>query len=266
MKRVEFQLNHRRLFFPILLLALFFFAFQHPATADETQGSQAPSDKVEIDGIVVTATRSERSAAEIYADVEIISSEDIADSASNNLLDLLRGIPGVDNRGELGPGGWFSTDIRGVDSSRRMLMMVDGVPLNSGLTDFTYTSGIDLSIIDQVEVVKGNFSSLYGSNAMGGVINVITKKREVDGFDIAGMANAGDFGFYELGSNVNDRNGRLIYFINASHQAIDNRYRRDQQLKYERSGTPGNYTYTSVGHGDGLCLDPLPAHGRHPGV
>ncbi|BBO89653.1 TonB-dependent receptor plug domain-containing protein [Desulfosarcina ovata] len=246
MKRFVIQLNHRRFFSSIFLIGLILLAFQHPVTADESQASQPAAEIVSMDDIVVTATRSERSAAEIYADVEVISSEEIADSSSNDLLDLLRGIPGMDNRGQTGQGGWFSTDIRGIDSSRGMLMMVDGVPLNSGLSDFTYTSGIDLSIIDQIEVVKGNFSSLYGSNAMGGVINVITKKRETDGFDITGRMDAGDFGFYEYGSNVIGRKGRLTYSINASQQHFDNRYRRDQQLEYERSGMMGNYTYTKV--------------------
>ncbi|XPS89344.1 uncharacterized protein Dvar_73630 [Desulfosarcina variabilis str. Montpellier] len=51
--------------------------------------------------------------------MEVIGSEDIANSSSNNVLDLLRGIPGMDNRGQTGPGGWFSTDIRGMGSSRR---------------------------------------------------------------------------------------------------------------------------------------------------
>ena len=246
MKRFAIHLNHGRFFTSILLIGLFLILFQHPVTASENQDNQPEAEKIDMDEMVVTATRSERSAAEIYADVEVIGSEDIANSSSNNVLDLLRGIPGMDNRGQTGPGGWFSTDIRGVDSSRGVLMMIDGVPLNSGLSDFTYTSGIDLSIIDQIEVVKGNFSSLYGSNAMGGVINVISKKRETDGFDITGRVNAGDFGYWEYGANTIGRNGKFTYSINASHQTIDNRYRRDQQLEYEGNGMMGNTTFTRV--------------------
>ncbi len=204
--------------------------------------------EVFLDEIVVTATRSEKSAAEIYAEVEVISSEEISDSSSNSVVDLLRGIPGLDNRGQTGPGGWFSTDIRGVDSSRGMLMMIDGVPLNSGLSDLSYTSGIDLSIIDQIEVVQGNFSSLYGSNAMGGVINVISKKMKHDGHEVTARFNAGDFGYLEAGSNIIGRRGKITFSLNGSYQKLDNRYRRDEQLEYERSGGMGMgaVTYTKV--------------------
>lgn len=242
MKQSFTQAKNTQFFLTLSLLVLILFIIQNSAVADEKQGNA-----VELEEIVITATRSTKSADEIFADVEIISSEDIANSASNNFTDLLRGISGLDNRGATGPGGWFSTDIRGVDSSKGLLIMMDGVPLNSGLSDFTYTTSIDLSAVDQIEVVKGNFSSLYGSTAMGGVINVITKKRKTDGYSATPRFYAGSFGFMEYGANLTGRKDKFSLSINATHQNIDNQYLRDEQLEYKRNGGMGGpVTYTKV--------------------
>jgi outer membrane receptor protein involved in Fe transport len=224
-------------------LVCFFLLTTQISSAAEKEGEES----VKLDEITVTATRSAKLADEIFADVEIISSEDIANSSANNFTDLLRGIPGLDNRGETGPGGWFSTNIRGIESSKGLLIMMDGVPLNSGLGEWNYTTGIDLSTVDQIDVVKGCFSSLYGSNAMGGVINVISKKKKTDGFSTTPKFYAGNFGYEEYGANLIGRNGKFSFSLNASQQNMDNRYRRDKQLEYVRSGGMGGpTTYTKV--------------------
>jgi outer membrane cobalamin receptor len=240
-KKFLVKVNNGRLRF--FSLVCVFLLITQISSATEEKGEEP----VKLDKITVTATRSAKSADEIFADVEIISSEDIANSSSNNFTDLLRGIPGLDNRGETGPGGWFSTDIRGINSSRGLLVMMDGVPLNSGLSDFTYTTSIDLSAVDQIEVVKGCFSSLYGSNAMGGVVNVISKKKKTDGYSITPRFYTGGFGFKEYGANLIGRDGKFSFNLNASHQNIDNRYRRDKQLEYVKNGGMGGpTTYTKV--------------------
>jgi len=226
----------------IFLVSILLLISQNSSAADEKNG-----ETVKLDEIVVTATRSAKSADEIFADVEIISSEDIANSTSNNFTDVLRGIAGLDNRGETGPGGWFSTDIRGIDSSKGLLIMMDGVPLNSGLSDFSYPISVDLGAVDQIEIVKGCFSSLYGSTAMGGVVNVISKKRKTDGYSFTPRFYTGSFGFKEYGANVMGRDGKFSFNLNANHQSIDNRYRRDKQLEYVKSGGMGSpTTYTEI--------------------
>ena len=174
----------------------------NPATA---------SADTHLEEVVVTATRNEKSADEVTADVEIVSQEEIQASVADNPDDLLRQLPGVDIRRptSLGITSPLSVNIRGVGGSKRVLMMVDGVPTNSALTGFIYPNQIQNSAIERIEVVKGAFSSLYGSNAMGGVINIITKERKEDGVDVAPSVKTGSFGLRESGIAVNGKEGKL---------------------------------------------------------
>ena len=133
----------------------------------------------EVEEIVVTATRSPRSAEKVVADVDVIKEEDIKNSPATNIDDILRRLGGVDIRRytDVGFGPPIRVYIRGIGGVKGVMLMMDGVPLNSPITGFLNFNQFQLSSIERVEVVKGPFSSLYGSNAMGGVINIISKKR-----------------------------------------------------------------------------------------
>ena len=108
-----------------------------------------------LEEVVVTATRSAKSADEVFADVEIITQEDIKNSSASNVDDILRRVGGVDIRrpSDMGITSPLNINIRGVGGTKRVMVMMDGVPLNSALTGFVQPNQIQLSSIERVEVV-----------------------------------------------------------------------------------------------------------------
>ncbi len=197
-------------------------------------GAAAAQTTVKLEPVVVTATRSERPADEVTADVAIIDAETIRSAPANNVDDILRRLGGVDIRrpSDVGITSPIDINIRGVGGTKRVLFMVDGVPTNSALTGFIYPNQVQLGAIEQMEVVKGPFSSLYGSNAMGGVINFITRMRREDGIEVTPMIKYGSYDLFETGAGVLGRKGRLAFNLNAGWRQIDNHYRRNQDVEY----------------------------------
>ena len=199
---------------------------------------------VKLEQVVVTATRNEKSPDEVTADVGLVTAEEINAAPANNVDDILRRLGGVDIRrpSDFGITSPLDISIRGVGGTKRTLFMVDGVPVNSAITGFVFPNMIQMPSIDRVEVVKGAFSSLYGSNAMGGVINVITKDRKSDGTEFTPMIKTGNFGLFEAGGSVSGRSGALGYALSASHREIDNHYRRDENVDYTFNRMTGAFT------------------------
>ncbi len=230
------------------LLVVFIFIFPGYSLGEDTGNDK--KSLITLDEVVVTATRNAKSADEVFADVEIITQEDIKNSSANNIDDILRRLGGVDIRrpSTMGITSPLNINIRGVGGSKRVMLMMDGVPLNSALTGMVQPNQIQLSSIDKVEVVKGAFSSLYGSNAMGGVINIISKKRTTDGIEIIPIFKSGNYDFLETGAGILGRDGDFSYSLNANYRSIDNHYQRDEQKKYSFNPATGGFdeTYTDV--------------------
>ena len=203
----------------------------------------------ELEEMVVTATRSPRPLEKVVADVDVVKEEDIKNSSATNIDDILRRLGGVDIRRytDVGFGPPISVYIRGIGGSKRVMLMMDGVPLNSPITGFLNFNQFQLSSIERVEVVKGPFSSLYGSNAMGGVINIISKKRKKEGIDIVPIFKLGNYDFREGGISVLGRKGKFSYSLTGNYRTIDNHYRRDEQIDYIYNPATGfNKRYKDV--------------------
>jgi iron complex outermembrane receptor protein len=234
-------------FLPVCMVCLALFSAQ-PVTAND----KPTENKTILGDVVVTATRSAKSTDELFADVEVVTGDRIDGTTAINLENALRGLPGLDNRGTGSQSWWYTTSIRGVDGGKRVLMMMDGVPLNSALTGFAYPLRIDLFAVEQIEVVKGSFSSLYGSNAMGGVINVITKQRKEEGYEAKIRGYGGEYGFFETGATLLGKKNKLSFNLDVGHQELDNQYRRDKSLDYKYDRTTGTFSkvYSPVTDGE----------------
>ncbi len=146
-------------------------------------GQQEPPDTIlsifEIDELVVTATKTERNPLEIPSRVSVISADILQYSPSMQLDDIIRFTPGVNvNRST----GIYSqrpmVTLRGLsgDEQARTLVLMNGVPINTSDEGGVNWNRINMHDIEKIEIFKGPGSSLYGNNAMGGVINLITKK------------------------------------------------------------------------------------------
>jgi hemoglobin/transferrin/lactoferrin receptor protein len=146
--------------------------------------------------LVVTATRYEQDSYNSPASISVISVEDLSRARPEKMMDLLKREPGLEVAGE-GPFRGLPV-IRGL-SSNRVLILVDGQRLNNGResTQFAGTQPglVDLGEVERVEVLRGPASVLYGSDALGGVVNIITKQSDFQpaGFKWSGLLS-GDYG------------------------------------------------------------------------
>jgi iron complex outermembrane receptor protein len=149
-------------------------AIAYPAMAQDRTSSTAP-----LETVVVTATRSPVAVSDAPASVTVLKREDIDNRNVSRITDALQAVPGLSTgRGENGQSNSFEGgfSLRGMDT-RRTLVLLDGLqPLQSGSSQGVNWLTVFVDDVERVEVVSGPFASLYGSNAMGGVINVISKK------------------------------------------------------------------------------------------
>ncbi|AKM32950.2 TonB-dependent receptor [Pandoraea faecigallinarum] len=123
---------------------------------------------------VVTASRTEQKLVDTLASTSVITREQIEQSQAQDLPTLLRGQAGVEIAQNGGFGASASIFMRGA-ASNASLVLIDGVPVNSATTGTTNIAQIPVSQIDHIEIVRGNVSALYGSQAVGGVIQIFTR-------------------------------------------------------------------------------------------
>jgi outer membrane cobalamin receptor len=160
------------------------------------------STTVEQEEVIVTGTRVSTARSNIPLTTSVITEKDIESSAEINLLPLIsNSVPGVfvTERGISGfgisTGAAGKISVRGVGSGEQsqLLVMIDGQPQVMGIFGHGFPDMYQTSNFEKVEIIRGPSSVLYGSNAMGGVINMITKKQRNDGFTGKLSAQAGSF-------------------------------------------------------------------------
>jgi outer membrane cobalamin receptor len=143
--------------------------------------AQDRSDTLKIyylDEVVITAQKAEAKLRDCSASVSLLSEVDIETSNSNSAVDVLNYLPGVFVQ-KTGNFGRADINIRGIGSrGRRVAVLINGKPEKMSLFGCAVTHSLPLSDVERVELVRGPASVLYGSDALGGVINIITKKRE----------------------------------------------------------------------------------------
>jgi len=168
--------------------------------------------------VVVTASRIEEPAEETTGSVTIITSEDIKRSNAKDITELLRTVPELNLVQNGGPGKEASVILRGGDS-RHVLVLVDGVRVNSPTTGSFDFSGILLDDIERIEIVKGAQSTVYGSEAMAGVINIITKKAKKTGIELS--LEAGSYGTYSPSISLFTNSQRHSLRLTGSYYSTD---------------------------------------------
>jgi len=204
------------------LLCVFVYSHSHAEEAD-TQPQK------ELDEISVTASRLERKTADVPASVVVVQEEAIKDTKMFNLKEALNSAPGVqiDTRNQ----GYDSRLIirgAGLKASygiRDIMVLLDGVPITDP-DSFTRLDFIDTQLIEQIEVVKGPNSTLWGANASGGIINITSKSpfKRTGGTVKVG---AGDYDTqnYHL-SYSNHIEDRFFYTVSGSRRQSENSWRR----------------------------------------
>lgn len=181
---------------------------------------------IELDPIVVTATLTPQSTWNVPAMVSVIDSVRLRSQSALNTDNYLRTIPGlyIDRSN-----GVFSKNaavtMRGLDGSNRVLILYDGVPLNKTSYGFINWSLISPDLVDQIEVVHGPSSALFGNNAMAGVINIRTKEPINSPFYGSFTGEAGGFGLYGvramLGGKIPVLKKRISVMVNGFYRNGD---------------------------------------------
>jgi vitamin B12 transporter len=154
----------------VLFCFLLFFIF----LPNFSQGAEpAPADS--LPPVVVTATRTEVPLNQLTTSLTVITADDIRERQADLVLDVLRDVPGVDVVQTGSMGNATSVFIRGSESNQ-VLVMIDGVEVNSTTTGAYDFANLTTENVERIEVLRGAGGTLYGSQAIGGVINIFTKK------------------------------------------------------------------------------------------
>jgi len=172
-------------------------------------------EKTEVQGlyklseVVVSATRTQTSTLELANSVTVIDSAEIANRNSSNVFDLLKNEYGVSYTRQGGPGTLSNINIRGGNSSYT-LVLVDGIEvnLNNDPSNFYDFASLSTDNVQSIEILRGPQSTLYGSNSLAGVINVITKK----GIGKPSFSLLSEAGSYKTFKNTLGMNGNVSDF------------------------------------------------------
>jgi vitamin B12 transporter len=204
-----------------LLLIVWLIAAPVPGRAQSPTPSPSPAPaENENAPVVVSATRLETPINEIGSSVTLITDDEIELNQRRFLPDVLQTVPGLNIVQTGGPGGKTSVFMRGTNSNHTKVL-IDGVdandPSQDGVFDFGQVLTADLA---QVEVLRGPQSSLYGSDALGGVINIVTKKGEGPPH-FTGMLEGGSFDTFNQNANASGSISRFNYSFNVTHFLAD---------------------------------------------
>jgi vitamin B12 transporter len=181
----------------------------------ESTGALA-QDASPVPDIVVTATRTPLSISQAGSAISVISGEEIAKASAKSVADVLRQVPGLNIVETGGPGSSTTVRIRGGES-RHTLVLIDGVRVNdpsAGNNEFDFASLVPTDI-ERIEVLRGPQSALYGSDAIGGVINVITRKGR-GGPHFNASSEVGSYGSKGVRAGVSGGTGPLSYAFSVT--------------------------------------------------
>ena len=179
----------------------------------------ATGDAVKLDQVVVTASRTAQTQDATLAAITVIDRADIDRLQPASLPDLLRGTPGASLANNGGPGKSTSLFLRGTESDH-VLVLVDGIKIGSATSGGASLQDIPVEQIERVEIVRGPFSSLYGSEAIGGVVQIFTRRPQGP-FAPNASVSIGSEQTHRASAGVAGKGERGWYSINAAHEDTD---------------------------------------------
>ncbi len=186
------------------------------------QLSPAQEEEYKLEEMVVTGTRTETLLKDAPVRTEIVTMDKIQTSGAKNLYEILdKGlIPNVWVETSCTNCNFSSIRMQGLESGYTLLLF-DGQPIFSTLAGVYGLRQITPENIERIEVVKGASSALYGSSALGGVINIITKEPTRDKPMLHAFASYGDYNTYDAGGTVSIRKGNLAGMVTAQKHEND---------------------------------------------
>jgi len=220
------------------------FSFIHVGVA-----GAAGSDN-SLQEITVTATRTSVPLSDALASVTVLTRAEIQARQVLSLQDLFEGEAGIQISNNGGLGKASSMFIRGANADQ-VLVLIDGVRVGSATLGTTLFQYLPIDQISRVEIVRGPLSSLYGSEAMGGVIQIFTGPPKTQGLTVQADAAAGSHETSTIGASVDVGAGPLYYGVSASNLA-SNGYPNCTGAPYLSPASPGGGCYVSDLRPDGF--------------
>jgi len=199
------------------------------------------------DETVVTPSRTETLLRETGSSVTVITAEQIRQRGQSSVLDVLRGVVGVDVVQQANPGSITSVFMRGANSNHTKVLL-DGIPLNNPADpsrSFDFGT-LTVDNIERIEIVRGPQSIVYGSDAIGGVINIITKRGEGP-ISSSVSAMGGSFGTHQERVSVSGGDSSHYYSFGGSYlqsdgfSALSSRFGGDENDGYRNASLSGRY-------------------------
>ena len=173
--------------------------------------TSAPAEVEVLPEMVVTANRIAQPLSDLTADMTIVDRETIERAGVAGVADVLARVPGIEMVRNGGPGSSTSVYLRGADS-RFTAVYIDGVRMDSQSTGGASWQGIPLAMIDRVEVLRGAAGAVYGSDAIGGVVQIFTKRGEGPAKPFVGIG-VGNHGTYTAEAGVSGGTGGWDYSL-----------------------------------------------------
>ncbi|HPD57345.1 MAG TPA: TonB-dependent receptor [Smithellaceae bacterium] len=226
----------KKIFVSILFCSLVFAA---PSLA-ENKKDEEPT--VKLNEIVVTATRDAQEALKAPANVTVITAKEIEKSGATNVVQLMEFAEGIQIRSYSGNPAQTMIDLRGFGGDNpfgKTLILLDGRKLNRPDMSPANLMQIPLNNIEKVEIIRGASSVLYGDAAIGGVINIITK-RGAAGTRVDAAFSAGSYGFHDEKAGISGSAGNFSYSLNGQNQFTQG-YR--DHAKFSFLGIGANLAY-----------------------
>lgn len=207
------------------LLASAFIPLAGQAQTDSTHISRDYA----LDEVVVTGTRNETDIRHLPMTVSIVNRVQIEQTHEPSLLPILtEQIPGLftTSRGVMGfgvsDGAAGGISLRGMSGgSGRLMVLIDGHPQYMGLFGHPISDAYQTMMAERVEVLRGPASVLYGSNAMGGVVNIVTRKMKEDGVKTEVNIGAGSYGTFQSEATNRVKKGKFSSTLTASYNRTD---------------------------------------------
>lgn len=197
----------------------------------------------DLGNVVVTATRQAQRSNELLADVSLISRAEIEQAGQSTLIELLTQQAGIQSYSQGGPGKVTGLFIRG-SGANQSVILIDGVRIGSATSGTPSLEQIPLSQIDHIEILRGPASALYGADAIGGVIQIFTRRGQgpaaVDAFVGFGSHNTRD-----LSAGLSGGNDAWSYSLRGSHDTTDG-------IKAINDKTKQPYSYDPNSSADGF--------------
>jgi vitamin B12 transporter len=176
----------------------------------------SPNNSLELPEMVVTATRTEADKSQLSAAATVYTRKDIERLQVQTLPELLRGTTGVDMTQQGGYGKIASVFMRGTNSDH-VLVLIDGIKVGSVTAGTTPFQFIPIDQVERVEIIRGPQSSLYGSEAIGGVIQIFTRKgNRQDKPSVSLDAGGGSYDTYRTAGTVSGKWKNSWYTVGAS--------------------------------------------------